>query len=258
MAKNKFKKLTPYLAFIVIAILLSLLIPSLRNNSTDIFQYPFSILSWINREISAIIFYHRNFRENIKLKNEISALRQKINAAEEALLENQRLKSLLSFRLNSPLSLLTAKVIARDPDNWSSVVIIDKGRRDGIRPSMAVIAGGGLVGKVVEAGSSTSKIMLLSDPNLSVSAMLQRSREEGLVSGTLGKLLIMRYLSADIDIKVSDVVVTSGLSQIYPKGIIIGRVAEVGTQFLGTSHFAMVKPEINLSSLEEVMVITEK
>lgn len=258
MAKNKFKKLTPYLAFVVIAILLSCLIPSWRNNSTDIFQYPFSILSWINREIGAIIFYHRNFKENIKLKNEISALQQKINAAEEMFIENQRLKNLLAFRQDSPLSLLPAKVIARDPDNWSSAVIIDKGKRDGVRPSMAVITERGLVGKVAEAGNSTSKIMLLIDPNLSVSAMLQRSREEGLVSGTLGKLLIMRYLSADIDIKLSDVVITSGLSRIYPKGIIIGRVAEVETQFSGSSHFAMVKPQVNFSSLEEVMVITGK
>ena len=258
MAKYKFKKLTPYLVVFVVAILLSRLVPSLRNNTADTLEYPLSILSWVNSEIGAAIFFHHNFRENIKLKREILALKQKINAAEEALQENRRLKGLLAFRQDSPLSLLAAKVIARDPDNWSSAIIIDKGKKDGVRPAMVVISEGGLVGKVMESGSTTSKIMLLTDPNLSVSAMLQRSREEGLVSGTLGKLLIMRYLSADIDIKLSDVVITSGLSRIYPKGIIIGRVAEVETQFSGSSHFAMIKPEVNFSSLEEVMVVTGK
>ena len=97
--------------------------------------------------------------------------------------------------------------------------------------------------------------MLITDPNFGVSAVLQRSRQEGLVSGTLGNLLIMRYLSADTDIKVSDAVVTSGLSQIFPKGIIIGRVKEIGTAFSGLSRFAMIRPEVDSSTLEEVLVV---
>ena len=258
MAKYKFKKLAACLAVFLVAILLSRLVPSLRSNASDTLEYPLSIFSWINDEIGAAIFFHRNFRENIKLKREMSALKQKMNAAEEAIQENRRLKGILAFKQDSSLPLLPAKIIARDPDNWSSAIIIDKGRQDGVRPSMAVVSVGGLVGKVLESGKSTSKVMLLTDPNLSVSSMLQRSREEGLVSGTLGKLLIMRYLSADIDIKVSDVVITSGLSRIYPKGIIIGKVAQVGAQSSGSSSFAMVKPQVNFSSLEEVMVVTQQ
>ena len=213
------------------------------------------MLVWVNREIRAVIFYHHFFLENERLKKEIASLRQKINKAEELSIENRRLKALLSFKQNSPYALVASKVIARDPSNWSSVIIIDKGKKDGVMPSFAVITQQGLVGKVIEAGDYSSKIMLITDPNLGISALLQRSREEGLVSGTLQNLLIMRYLSADIDIKVSDIVVTSGLSQIYPKGIMIGRVTEIGMEFSGLSRFAMIKPEVDFFSLEEVFVV---
>jgi rod shape-determining protein MreC len=205
----------------------------------------------------ALVFFHRNFIENERLKKEISALKFRINAAQELYLENRRLKNLLSFKQNSPLSLIAARVIARDPSNWSSVIIIDKGRRDGVRSSLAVITERGLVGKVVEAAESTSKILLIIDPNVGVSAVIQRNRQEGLISGTLENLLIMRYLSTDIDIKISDVIITSGLSQIYPKGVIIGRVSEIETEFSGLSRFAMIKPEVNFSSLEEVLVVVK-
>lgn len=257
MAKKKFKKLITYLTFFLLTILLASLIPLFRSSSANTFKYPLNIFTWINREIRAFIFFHRNFTENERLKKEISSLRQKIFIAEELSLENKRLKALLSFKQSSPYVVVASKVIGRDPSNWSSTIIIDKGKRDGIRPSLPVITERGLVGKVIEVGNSTSKIMLITDPNFGVSAVLQRSRQEGLVSGTLGNLLIMRYLSADTDIKVSDAVVTSGLSQIFPKGIIIGRVKEIGTAFSGLSRFAMIRSEVDSSTLEEVLVIVK-
>lgn len=258
MVKIKFKKLITYLIFFFIVILLARLIPIFRNSLTDYFKYPLNIFIWANREIRAIVFYHRFFLENERLKKEIDSLKQKINAVEEVYLENRRLKNLLSFKQNSSYSLVASRVIARDPSNWSSVIVIDKGKRHGIKSSAAVITERGLVGKVIEVGDTTSKIMLITDPNLGVSALLQRSRGEGLVSGTLQNLLIMRYLSPDIDIKVSDIVITSGLSQIYPKGIIIGKVIEIGTEFSGLSRYAVIKPEVKFSSLEEVLVVINK
>lgn len=257
MAKKKFKKVTTCLIFILISIILSYSIPLFRKSATDTLKYPLSLFAWVNREIRAIIFYRRFFSENEKLKKEISSLRQKIARAEELSIENKRLQNLLSFKQKSPHTLVASKIIARDPSNWSSVIIIDKGKRDGIKPSLAVITDQGLVGKVMETGNTTSKIMLINDPNLGVSAILKRSRQEGLVSGMLKNLLIMRYLSVDIDIEVSDVVITSGLSQIFPKGLTIGSVIEIGSEFSGLSRFAIVKPAVDFSSLEEVLVVLQ-
>jgi len=113
----------------------------------------------------------------------------------------------------------------------------------------------GLLGRVVEVSQSSSKVMLINDPALSVSAINQRSRQEGLVCGTLGNTLVMRYLPKDADIQASDIIVTSGLTDIYPKGLIIGTVVEVGEEFSGLSRYANIKPATDLSAVEEVLVI---
>jgi len=142
--------------------------------------------------------------------------------------------------------------------SWSSVVVIDRGKSSGVKPEMAVITSAGLAGKVIESGQSTSKVMLLNDPNMSVSAIIQRSRQEGLVCGSWNSnLLIMRYLSFDTDIKAGDVIIASGFSPVYPKGLLIGVVKEVGAELSGLSLYAMVKPQVQLNALEEVMVVVK-
>jgi rod shape-determining protein MreC len=115
----------------------------------------------------------------------------------------------------------------------------------------------GLVGRVNEVTALTSKVTLINDPNISVSAMLQRSRQEGLVSGTLGNYLIMRYLPEDVDAKVGDIVVTSGLNELYPKGVLIGTVAEINKEFSGLSRYAIVRPAVTLSGVEELLIIVQ-
>jgi rod shape-determining protein MreC len=87
---------------------------------------------------------------------------------------------------------------------------------------------------------------------------VQRSRQEGLVTGTLGGNLIMRYLPEEPDIQVSDTIITSGLNGFYPKGLLIGTVIDVGKEFSGLSHYALVKPEAKLSNIEEVLIIIQQ
>jgi rod shape-determining protein MreC len=122
---------------------------------------------------------------------------------------------------------------------------------------MAAITYLGLLGRVAETSESTSKIMLVSDPDMGVSGLIQRSRQEGLVCGTLGSHLIMKYLPEEADIKVSDIVVTSGLSQEYPKGLLIGRVIDIGREFSGLSRYAVIEPAVKLSNIEEVLIIVQ-
>jgi rod shape-determining protein MreC len=148
-----------------------------------------------------------------------------------------------------------ARVIGRSADNWSSIVIIDKGSYNGIRRGFVAINYLGLVGRVIEVGDTASKIMLINDPSLGVSSVVQRSRQEGLVSGTLGRSLIMKYLPKDADIQPSDTIVTSGLTSAYPKGLLIGTVVSIGEEFSGLSRYAIIMPAVNLSSIEEVLII---
>jgi len=229
--------------------------PALRKPAFKVLKYPLTLAALIGREAEGLIFYHRNFIQNEKLRKEADFLKHKLNDAEEAAIENERLRGLLSFKQKTPLKVIAARVIGRSADNWFSVVIINKGSDSGIKNGFAVINYLGLAGRVIDAGYSTSRVMLINDPSFSVSALAQRSRQEGLVSGTLGRSLIMKYLPKDSDIKVSDTIVTSGLTEAYPKGLTIGTVTAVGEEFSGLSRYATIEPAVNLSSIEELLII---
>ncbi len=255
MFKFKNKNLIRSAVFSCLVLILASLIPNFRPPLLSTLKYPLALLNLIRREIGGIIFYHRNFIQNEKLNNELCFLKHKINALNEVNLENKRLKNLLSFKEKTPYKVIAARVIARSPDNWSSLIIIDKGGYNGIKRGMVVINYLGLVGRVVETTVSTSKIMLINDPDFAVSGIVQRSRQEGLVAGTLGSTLVMRYLPQGADIKVSDTIITSGLTAMYPKGLLIGKVVAVGEEFSGLSLYAVIKPVVNLSDIEEVLII---
>ena len=255
MFKFKKKKLIFFSILCFLLLFASSSIPYLRSPLLNTLKYPLSLLTLIRREAGAIIFYHRNFIQNERLKKDIDLLRNKLNAKEEVYLENARLKNLLYFKQKFSYKVIAARIIAHSPDSWSSGIIIDKGRYNGIKRGMVAITYLGVVGRVIETQEFTSKILLINDPNLGVSAIVQRSRQEGLVSGTLGTHLIMRYLPEESDIRIQDVIITSGLNQIYPKGLLIGTVIGIGKEFSGLSRYAIIKPCVDLSNIEEVLII---
>lgn len=257
MFKFKKKSLVYCAIFVLLLLLLSSLVPALKTPVLNILKYPLSLISFVRGEIGGIIFYHRNLIQNEKLKKEIDLLRQKLNRADEFYQENVRLKNLLSFKQKSSYKLIAARVVGGSVDSWSSLVIIDKGRYSGIKRGMVAINYLGLLGRVIETTESASKIMLINDPNFGVSAIVQRSRQEGLISGTLGGSLIMKYLPKDADIQISDVIITSGLTPIYPKGLLIGKVLTLGEELSGLTRYAIIKPAVNLSNIEEVLIIIQ-
>lgn len=255
MFKLSRKNITHLIIFVSVLLLFLFSSHFLRKTTQNSFKPSLSLAGLLKREFLGMFFYHRNMFEVSRLNSETDALRLKLADLRETEKENERLRSLLNFKQKSPLRLIPARVIARSPDNWTSGVIIDKGSYSGIRKGMAVINGDGLVGRVVESSGSNSKVLLINDPSQGVPAIVQRTRQQGLVNGSLGANLIMRYLPDDAQIVPGDTIVTSDLSRVYPKGLIVGTVVNVGKEFSGLSIYAIVRPAAELYNIEEVLVI---
>lgn len=193
--------------------------------------------------------------EKIYLKNRIRELEKRTTELEEALLENERLRGLLGFQRDAGRHAVPAMVIGRDPNDWSSVIFIDKGAADGIRKDMVVLSGHGLVGRVREAGKGISKVMLITDADSRVGAIIQKSREQGLLTGTPEGVCKLIYLSLDSDVEAGDKVLSSGMGGFYPKGILIGSVVATAKERGRLYKYAIVKPSSELLRLEEVLCV---
>ena len=198
-----------------------------------------------------------------QVRSENEVLRKRL-AETEVALQQQRaladrshlLENLLELRDRTTLKTTGAEIIAAGATPDFRTVTIDKGTREGLAADMAVIAPAGVVGRVVVPSASAAKVQLLVDRNAAAGAVIERreSRAQGVVVGTGDSLLRMEYVSEIADIVVGDVVVTSGIDGIYPKGFVIGRVESVeksGSAFKSI----LVKPAVDFSSLEEVLVV---
>lgn len=255
MGTLKAKKLVFSVLFVASIIVLSSFIPVVRAPALAVLRFPLVVLTVVKNEIGGMIFYHRNMVVNRRLSAETDLLKRKLADTEEARLENDRLRELLGFKKTTSYKVVAAAVIGRCPSSWSSSLIIDKGAGSGIRKGYVCVSFLGLIGRVVEVSSSTSKVMLINDPNLCVSALIQRSRQEGLICGSLSGVLMMKYLTKESDVQVSDTIVTSGLTDTFPKGIVVGTVTGVREEMSGMSRYAVVRPAVDLSTVEEVLVI---
>lgn len=194
-------------------------------------------------------------RENGLLRDRINLLSRKIEELKIVASDNDRLKELLSFRKMIPYSTIPAQVIGRDPSNWSNSIIIDKGINNGIRQNRAVLSTRGLVGRVIEVGRQSGKILLITDPNSKVGVMIQRNRHGGILIGFPGGRCKMVYITLDSDVAPGDKVITAGFGAIFPKDIMVGEVTSVDKEPGRLYKTAVVKTAEDLSRLEEVLCI---
>lgn len=169
--------------------------------------------------------------------------------------ENKRLKELLDFKRESPYATIPAQVIGRDPSNWSNSIIINKGSRHGIRPNAAVLSARGIVGRVVEVGRVSSKILLITDPNSKVAVLIQKNRQGGILVGQPDGNCRMIYISLDSDVSRNDKVITAGFGSVFPKNILVGEVTDVGKEPGRLYKYAVVVPAQDMSRLEEVLCV---
>ena len=173
--------------------------------------------------------------------------------------EARRLEEILNFKEKriDDYELLTAMVIARSPNNWYRGITVDKGIKDGVESGMAVISPLGLVGKVASVSQNSAQISLITDREIAVGVILQRTREtSGIVQG-IGENDLLRMINIPYyaSINTQDVVVTSGLSDIYPKGIDVGTVEEFEREPNGLLLNAAIKPKVDFNRLEEVLIV---
>ncbi len=198
--------------------------------------------------------------ENEQLKVYIAQLEENVTEMNALEQENERLKELLNFtEANPDLTYASGQVIGRSQGIWFDTFTINVGRSEGVEKNMPVVNAMGLVGRVSEVGNGWSKVISIIDSSMSVSVMVERTRDSGMVRGTLEpgtdtNMLELYYLPSDADLQPNDRIVTTGIGGLYPKGIEIGIVAEVSRT--GESDYnALITPSVDFGHMEEVMVV---
>jgi len=196
-------------------------------------------------------------RENEMLKHRIVDLQKENNVKEEALLANERFRKLLQFRETLPVPTVAAEVIGQDPSAWFRSLTINKGETEGVRKGMAVISPEGVVGQILKAAPHYATVLLITDYNSAVDSIVQKTRARAIVEGKGENRCQLKYLLRAEEVSAGDVVLTSGLSGNFPKGLLIGEIRGVEKKGRGVFQYAELVPSADLTRLEEVLVITD-
>ena len=211
------------------------------------FSWAGSQLAFIKNSVRELSQLHE---QNKLLRQEVELLRAQNLTASEYASENQRLRNLLGYKQAAvQFDLVAASVIGRESSSWSSVIVINRGTLDGVANNMAVVTEMGLVGHVMEAGVNSSKVQLLIDPRSSVGALIQRpeSRVAGIVEGDIKNPGCPRMVNIpkDSDVKVEDMVVTSGFGGVYPKGLVVGKIIEIRNEEGGLLKYGVIDTSVD-------------
>lgn len=197
--------------------------------------------------------------ENDKLKERIQLLEVEAKQKEDLTTENERLKALLGLKEQSKYKPLMASVIGRDASVWFDSSIINRGSLDGVQLNMPVIADGGIIGRVTAVSPLTAQVDLITKNKSGVGGVVGEvgsSNALGVVSGTSKKdLLEMKYVPGSVEVKVGDIVYTSGQDGIFPAGLKIGEIVEVVSGSTTTPHQILIKPSARLDKMQEVAVL---
>jgi rod shape-determining protein MreC len=194
--------------------------------------------------------------ENVALRLEAERLRLQALQAEEARQENIRLRRMLELRVRLPLSALAGEVIGREEDGWVRAITVNRGHASGVTRQIPVIVPEGLVGRVLQVRGGASVIQLLNDPTSTVGGVVQRTRTHGLVEGHTGGTVRLKFMARGAQVEMGDLVVTSGVGNLFPKGLPIGRVIAIQDKGSALFHFAVLAPAVDFARVEEVLLLT--
>ena len=275
MKKNKHPFLYALIRRGIVLLLLVLMILTIYEQSTGTLISPESTLARVLAPVQSLVsgvtqgisgyLYRVKLRSNIeyeynqlKAQNDELVLRSLLY--EELEEENTRLRALLGeYESRAEMNPVLARVIASESGNYFSTFTINKGKKDGVDTQMAVITSEGLIGYTYEVFDTTAKVITVIDDQASLAALIESSRDQGAVKGTLGStgepLCRMYYLSADSVPRPGDRVITSGVGVSFPKGLLIGYVRESTRAIEDNKHYIVVEPAADFEHIEDVLVL---
>lgn len=197
-----------------------------------------------------------SLREKNKLLNQqVITLKAQVREVETLRQENQRLREMLDFKnTHSEFELVGASIIGKDPSNIFSMFIIDKGESSGIHKNMPVVTNKGLVGHVMETGSNWAKVLPICDQRSSVSIIINRTRDAGILKGN-NNFKLEAQISPEAAVIEEDEVITSGMGGVYPKGLVVGEVSHIQTDTSLLLKVINVEPAVDFEKLEEVFIL---
>lgn len=232
---------------------------SLVDGILPVFSFFTSIKSGLESRWGHYISLTETQMENALLKKQLVQLKQENIRLREMGSANERLTKLLQLKREIPGPLVVAEVVGKSPSPFLQAFFINKGRKDGLVRGMPVLLPEGVVGRLEKTSGHFSKVLLLNDPSFAVDCLSQRSRVRGILTGIPGGgNCQVKYVPRNEDIKAGDIMITSGLDQLYPKGLILGRVLRVVSQVKGNFLFIEVVPECKLSQIEEVQIFQKR
>ena len=188
-------------------------------------------------------------RENAELTSKVATLSESNKTAE-------RLQKLLDIKSTYDLTSTAARIIGTSSDSWTSTVTIDKGTADGLNINMPVASSEGVIGQIISVSTNTATVRLLTDENSGISAMVQDTRASGILQGQADGTLRLSYVTTDSDVNVGDIIVTSGIGGVFPKGLPLGTVSSVSKSASSVYYTIVVRTNAQMENNEEVLVIT--
>ncbi len=205
---------------------------------------------------SRYLFLMNTAGENKTLRARVLELEREAQAAREYASENLRLRSLLKVASEHRAEGIAASVIGGDPSGWSQGVIVNRGSSSGMKEGMAVIHSDGLVGQVVAVNSDSARVLLVSDPTSGVDVLLQDSRARGVLEGSGDNVCELKFITKDAQARSGEMIITSGMDGVYPKGIAVGKITQTGQTPGSLFQAVEVKPAVDFSKLEEVLIVS--
>jgi rod shape-determining protein MreC len=197
-------------------------------------------------------------QENLRLKQQLAQLESQRRRMVELEAENHHLTDLLELRDALATTAIAANVIGDDATGLSRTLMLSEGDRQGLQRGMAVISIEGVVGKLIAVSHDAARVLLINDHNSALDVFDERSRARGIIAGVVEDGMAMKYVDRSEDVKSGDMIVTSGLDGIFPRGLLVGTVERVSLEGPGLFLNVEVKAAVDFRELEQVMILTTR
>ncbi len=257
--QHNFSNYRDYVLHAILVLISLILISFNQNKQIESFKmWMVGLICKFQEQWSSFQAYRNLRQSNEQLLLENTRLALENSNLYEMRLENIRLKELIAFKERNEMKLIASRVIIRGTKGFINGITLDVGTQDGVAKNMPMVVPKGLVGKIYQSGKNQSIGHLLLDRNFRVSAKIQRSRVVGIVSWEGGEYCLLNEVLKRSDVQVGDSVITSGNSEIFPPGILIGTIKNVSESPRGLFLNIEMKPSVDFEKLEEVFVIAEQ